>query len=87
MVGQNKPNPGGLYDMHGNACEWVQDKWHSDYEDAPIDGSAWESGGSSYRVLRGGSWYHSGGGRSAQRISYAPDFYDNWVGFRLLMEL
>jgi formylglycine-generating enzyme required for sulfatase activity len=54
-VGQKKPNPWGLYDMHGNVLEWVQDYWHDNYNGAPTDGSSWESG--SNRVVRGGGWY------------------------------
>jgi formylglycine-generating enzyme required for sulfatase activity len=55
-VGQKKPNSYGLYDMHGNVREWVQDTWHDSYAGAPTDGSAWERGGGALRVLRGGSW-------------------------------
>ncbi|MDY6804133.1 MAG: SUMF1/EgtB/PvdO family nonheme iron enzyme [Cyanobacteriota bacterium] len=56
-VGSFPPNAFGLYDMHGNVREWCQDVWHGDYNGAPTDGSAWESGGdSSNRLLRGGSW-------------------------------
>ena len=41
-VGQKKPNSWGLYDIHGNAREWVQDTWHKDYNSAPTDGSVLE---------------------------------------------
>ncbi|OAD24096.1 protein containing Sulphatase-modifying factor [Candidatus Thiomargarita nelsonii] len=56
-VGSFKGNPFGLYDTVGNIWEWVADKWHENYEGAPIDGSVWEEGGENYRVLRGGSWF------------------------------
>jgi len=56
-VGSYPANPWGLFDMHGNVWEWVEDIWHSTYEGAPNDGSAWiTDGDSNYRVLRGGSW-------------------------------
>jgi formylglycine-generating enzyme required for sulfatase activity len=56
-VGQKQPNAFGLYDMRGNVWEWCDDFWHSDYNGAPTDGSAWLRGGDSrYRVVRGGSW-------------------------------
>ena len=56
-VGSFAPNPFGLHDMHGNVYEWVEDCWHSDYQGAPSDGSAWTSGGvCQVRILRGGSY-------------------------------
>ena len=55
-VGSYEANGYGLYDMHGNVYEWVQDCWNGNYEGAPADGRAWESGNCSRRVLRGGSW-------------------------------
>ena len=55
-VGSFSANRWGLHDMHGNVWEWVQDCWNGNYRGAPTDGSAWESGDCSERVLRGGSW-------------------------------
>jgi len=56
-TGSFKPNAFGIYDMHGNVWEWVEDPWHENYDGAPLDGSAWLGGADpSYRVVRGGSW-------------------------------
>jgi formylglycine-generating enzyme required for sulfatase activity len=56
-VGSLKPNAFGLYDMHGNVWEWVEDSWHENYVGAPTNGSAWlRNGDPGYRVVRGGSW-------------------------------
>ena len=87
-VGQKKPNAWGLYDVHGNICEWVQDKWHNNYNDAPSDGSAWESGNEPHRVHRGGSWDdYAKSCQSAYHNASGPgNLYKN-LGFRLLQEL
>jgi formylglycine-generating enzyme required for sulfatase activity len=84
-VGQREPNKWGLYDMHGNVWEWVQDEWHGNYEGAPKDGSPWEDGSGSSRVDRGGSWnYFARLCRSAYRVNNSPDArYDN-LGLRLV---
>jgi formylglycine-generating enzyme required for sulfatase activity len=56
-VGSFTPNPWGVYNMHGNAWEWCEDVWHTDYFGVPTDGSAWMTGGNvDRRVIRGGSW-------------------------------
>ena len=52
------PNAFGLYDMHGNVNEWVEDCFYLNYEGAPSDGSARANEGCGTRVLRGGAWVH-----------------------------
>ena len=88
-VNSFKANPFGLYNVHGNVWEWVEDCFHDNYSGAPSDGSAWTTSCSGdYRVLRGGSWdiipaYL----RSAFRYWYTPDFRDYDSGFRLARTL
>lgn len=93
-VGNKKPNPWDLYDMHGNVLEWVQDKWHDSYKGAPNDGSAWEDLTEGYflkrddQVKRGGSCNHTAGFcRSAVRDSAAACNASSLVGFRLVKEV
>lgn len=83
-VGQKSPNSMGLYDMSGNAWEWVQDCWNDSYVGAPSDSSAWNKGDCEYRVLRGGSWFHNSFGlRSTYRgRGEATNSLDSY-GFRL----
>ena len=94
-VGSFSPNPFGLYDVHGNVSEWVEDCWNESYHGAPADGSAWEEeeswietrNGRCHRVLRGGSWYFRPGGlRSASRTSGWSVNPAN-VGFRVARTL
>lgn len=83
-VGQKKPNSWGLYDMHGNVREWVQDGFHSDYVNAPSDGSAWEGDGSLH-IMRGGNY--NCGDFDCQSAEYdsAPTYYkSSALGFRLV---
>ncbi len=51
-----EPNPWGLYQVHGNVWEWVEDCWNENYHNAPADGSANTTGDCGRRVFRGGSW-------------------------------
>jgi formylglycine-generating enzyme required for sulfatase activity len=83
-VGQKKPNAFGLFDMHGNVWAWCEDSWHPNYRGAPNDGSAWRTGGTPSRVLRGGSWFRPADGlRSAYRVKFSPEARYNDVGFRV----
>ena len=87
-VGEKKANPWGLYDVHGNVWEWVQDEWHNTYNGAPIDGSAWRDRVSAFRVSRGGGWIrYARFCRSAHRSDNAPDKRYHFLGFRLLQEM
>jgi formylglycine-generating enzyme required for sulfatase activity len=86
-IGRFAPNPFGLYDMHGNVAEWVEDCYHERLRDAPQDGRAWTGGctaSSESRVVRGGAWYGSARSmRSSFRTSAAIDHLDNGIGFRV----
>jgi formylglycine-generating enzyme required for sulfatase activity len=82
-VGSFQPNAFGLYDMHGNVSEWVQDCWNESYNGAPADGSAWTTGDCGLRVLRGGSWFVIPRAlRAGNRIKSPSGSRDNW-GFRV----
>ena len=85
-VGEKEPNEFGLYDMHGNVWEWVEDDSHSNYDGAPEDGSAWveKPKRGVDRVLRGGSWNSYGRNcRCAFRLDWFPDGRNVIAGFRL----
>ena len=88
-VAQKRANAFGLYDMHGNAWEWVQDNWHENYQGAPADGSAWVSGGEQWpRVLRGGAWNDDPRDlRSANRLRSAPGGRNDDTGLRIARTL
>jgi formylglycine-generating enzyme required for sulfatase activity len=79
-TGKKKPNAWGLYDMHGNAAEWVQDKFDLEfYKKFPADkvaGFPLNIGDVEYpRTARGGAWEFTPEKlRSAARIGSNPDW-------------
>jgi formylglycine-generating enzyme required for sulfatase activity len=84
-VAKKKPNAFGLFDMHGNVLQWVEDPYHGNYNGAPSDGSVWSQGGDAgRRVVRGGSWLHSPQFlHSAYRRGFTSDFRSFNLGFRV----
>jgi formylglycine-generating enzyme required for sulfatase activity len=80
-----EPNAFGLYQVHGNVWEWVEDCFNDSYKDAPNDGSVKATEGCVYRVLRGGSWVNLPRNlRAAVRIRLTPaNRYNYLSGFRV----
>ncbi len=97
-VGTKRANPFGLYDMHGNVLEWVQDCYAA-YDPTRLDSSAVASDAEastnsdsetscSARVGRGGSWSSSPEMlRSAERHGGSPEYRSYDVGFRVARTL
>ena len=86
-VGNYQPNSYGLYDVHGNAWEWVQDCYNDGYARAPANGRAWTSGDCGRRMIRSGAWYdRSLHVRSAKRLGRTRSYRVDALGFRLAQD-
>ncbi len=84
-VGQKKPNAWGLYDMHGNVSEWVQD-WFGVYPETDTKDPQGNQIGFS-RVHRGGGWdSQPWQARSAKRDIDIPSIQNFAIGFRLVFQ-
>jgi formylglycine-generating enzyme required for sulfatase activity len=89
-VGSFPPNEFGLYDMHGNIFEWVEDCYEADLTNAPSDGSANKNGNCANRVFRSGTFlsnvYMQ---RTARRAApyVATQRGRNYLGFRVARTL
>ena len=83
-AGSLKPNPLGLFDMHGNVWEWLADCWQPQYSAK----AAKPSETCTTRVLRGGSWASNAAAlRSAARGWESQDKSKNSIGFRVARAL
>jgi formylglycine-generating enzyme required for sulfatase activity len=82
------PNPWGLYQVHGNVSEWMEDCWSDSYRTAAANGSTAARGECGFHVIRGGNWGNVPSFlRSAARfLSYAHNRYSE-VGFRVARTL
>lgn len=77
-------NAFGLYNVHGNVWEWVEDCYKGSYTGAPTDGKARTTDSCDNRVARGGSWVNYPLFlRSADRNGITPGFLRYRLGFRV----
>lgn len=87
-VGSFLPNAHGLYDMHGNVCQWCSD-WYDPlyYRNSPERDPPGPATGT-HRVLRGGSWEdYAWNCRAASRFCLAPETRHAWIGFRVACDV
>jgi formylglycine-generating enzyme required for sulfatase activity len=83
-VGQKKPNPFGLHDVHGNAWEWCLDWYDEDTQAESPPSNPSNASARTIRAFRGGSYYEQAGGcRSACRGKAPPSFQAGNLGFRV----
>ena len=87
-VGSFEKNAFGLYDVHGNVWERLEDCRQPTYDGAPRDGSVWRRGSCAFTAMRGGSWKDNGFDmRTSHRGWGAADRRTSHAGFRVARTL
>jgi formylglycine-generating enzyme required for sulfatase activity len=87
-VANFRPNPWGLYGVHGNVWDWTADCWNEANAGNPGDGSPRRTGNCTWRVVRGGAWnYPPADLRSAHRYWNLPHNRSTVQGLRVAREL
>jgi len=87
VVDSFEANPWGLYNVHGNVSEWVEDCYDENYTGAPTDGSAWSTRDCRARAIRGGSWRDGPHGLRAASRPWSSTIAANYEGFRVARTL
>lgn len=84
-VATKKPNPWGLFDVHGLVLEWCYDDWSYRHSNQQIDPVV--SNGDIHKVVKGGSWVaRYDKCESHYRFGMRGDWRLAHVGFRPLLE-
>ena len=87
-VGSFLPNPWGLYDVHGNVLEYVEDCWINNHKSAASDGSPMITQNCLSRVVKSGAWYYLPKvSRSASRARNDTRIFSYLIGFRAFREI
>ncbi|MFM7167215.1 MAG: bifunctional serine/threonine-protein kinase/formylglycine-generating enzyme family protein [Planctomycetaceae bacterium] len=89
-VGELKVNPYGLFDIHGNVHEWVEDWWeptyHEEFQEKPAINPGGPSSAGSQRVVRAGGYnQYASISRAAHRITLGPHARRPDLGFRVAL--
>lgn len=84
-VNDGAPNPFGLYNLAGNAWEWIEDNYVAPYDTAPVTDPLILEAGSTSRCWRGGSWnYHEATLQSSIRFYDEENRGNDHFGFRVV---
>jgi len=84
-VGSKKPNPWGLYDMHGNVWEWCSDWYVEEHPAGPATDPQGPEKGNGH-VRRGGAWaYWPGKQTSSTRDKDEADYRFKTLGMRAVL--